>query len=365
MKKMACIILAVLLMMISVPVTAVNDDPATLSEFSDKDFMMFFREWGIGIPEEQNMQQEWIAFVKNIVKTVERFPDAAFPYNNTEILEFANRIKTIVNDYYDVNYTAKDDITSHVGTDGARDGNSFQISVTNILQDNTVDGEWQEEYLNYNCYAYAIFRSNQVNPGFTSQAFDHTASITEIAELVKGDLEHLGWKVLYSGETKPVASSALCKQIICVRKDTDGSFNAAGQRIYDYHFMRQQPNGDWYHKPGNTNPLKYNHSPDNGLIWVSEGKRENYYFRDPSLTYESNIVYITFCMHDYEYRYCHTSNGVHYHINTCTVCGNTKGSRLQCIYAPGSNTCRICGQNKNFIVTSLGREIYQKFKDIA
>ena len=107
MKKMACIILAVVLLMISVPVTAANDEPAILSEFSDKDFMMFFRERGIGIPEEQNMQQEWLVFVKNIVKTVERFPDATFSYNNTEILEFANRIKTIVNDYYDVNHITK------------------------------------------------------------------------------------------------------------------------------------------------------------------------------------------------------------------------------------------------------------------
>lgn len=113
--------------------------------------------------------------------------------------------------------------------------------------------------------------------------------------------------------------------------------------------MKKEADGNWYHKPGQTNPLRYLHTPSNGRLWVSEvcyGEKQ-LYFRYPYITYDSEIMYIEYITpHEWEYTY----SGSDKHTNKCTICNIEE--TLSCEYEYRSNgdgthtgTC-VCGNVK-------------------
>lgn len=137
----------------------------------------------------------------------------------------------------------------------------------------------------YNCYAYAIDKADdneRYNPGmFSGAQYNNNLTIEEIAELVKDDLNALGFNYVkvtnvYSPPTGNLFSG---ENLICVRRGAS-----------DFHFM-VYISGSWYHKPGNSGVLKYNYQPTNYRIWTNEGYRHGSAY-DYIYTYDSEIYYI-------------------------------------------------------------------------
>lgn len=158
-----------------------------------------------------------------------------------------------------------------------------------------------------------------------------------LAMLVVNDLEALGYENV---EIADIYDTSAHKQVICVRKDDDGYFDWGYlSTIKDYHFMRQDINGSWYHKPGRTNPLKYKYSPSDSVPWICEFYDGNVYGCDSRISYDSLIWYVVYDISDHEYEYepCSSSQ----HILTCTICGDTEGSAMSCVYLNGF--CKFCG----------------------
>lgn len=252
---------------------------------------------------------------------------------------------------------------------------------SSILEDNTVYGSWSDSYLTYNCYAYAIGRDDWIEPGvldWTNQGndkddyyYNQLANIQTIAGWVKDDLESLGYTVIKVSTARPIISVTDTLKLICVRKDEDGTSSLLGT-TYDFHFMKLEKDGNWYHKPGKTNPLKYKYTPSNTRVWTSEGYGYNAlhtalcYSRNEDKTYDSTIYYNEYeTAHTWTYSYCGTNDGTHQHIKTCSGCGETSGSATACTYKATSSNCTVCGHNKDLIVTSLGNGGYTKMDDIA
>ena len=100
----------------------------------------------------------------------------------------------------------------------------------------------------------------------------------------------LGYGGINVTSTRPYNLEAN-EKLICVRIGDE-----------DFHFMRYDTDGSWYHKPGPTDILKYNWQPDdkiwNGVeyaerIWTNESSLSGVIY-EPDTTYDSEIYYITY-----------------------------------------------------------------------
>ena len=330
MRKLFAFILA-LTMVVSVgsPVLVSAEDTAALSEMSIEECIAFLKANGVEIPDELYTELEWGVFAKEIIAQVEEDPNVAFPFGYSVLLQFANDIRFAVIKYYNM------------------DGNVYSVQAMEetSLQDNTVYGSWSDDYLNYNCYAYAIGCYDRiVNPGtFSNNAISMDTSISGIAGSVRTDLQALGYTVLSVSNTMPAVTVSDHTHLICVRKDVDGVIMVEGGMailLKDYHFMRLGQDGNWYHKPGQTNPLRYKYTPSNDRIWVVESYDGESYDRVEGWTYDSEIYFIGYTTpHTYEYAMC----GNEQHILTCTICGQTTGSASACVYV--NDYCTSCGRH--------------------
>lgn len=350
MKKILCVVLALAMaLVIPFSVSASSSEIEILSDLSDEKLIEFLKEREVSIPEKFEDEIDWAPFIRGIIECVEENPNVTFAFGYTVPLLFAEDIKTAVNEYYG---------TSNVST-------FAQKSSSNILQDNTVYGSWSSSYSNYNCYGYAIGYYDLIDPGMIkwidngntkeSYIYNDVANIYTIAEWVKTDLESLGYTVSKFTTTLPSTDVTSHTNLICIRKDLDGIYYY-GAILYDYHFMRLGMDGNWYHKPSTTNPLKYKYVPSNDRVWTNEGYDgvEKQYFRYDEHTYDSVIHYIEYTTpHTWAYVYCGTTDGVHMHISTCTICGATTGSKAACMYKSGSDNCLTCGHSKSSTVTSV------------
>lgn len=154
------------------------------------------------------------------------------------------------------------------------------------LQDNTPIGSWNDSYDNYNCYAYALERTSGLQPGYLSgDHFSMTMSISAMADVVLSDLDSQGYWG-YTTTTKPTSLPDSHFHVIAMRKDNDN---------VDYHFMRPYSLtlNSWSHKPGRTQPLKWNYSSPNSAIWTNECVYKGMTYA-PDVTYESEIYYIVY-----------------------------------------------------------------------
>ncbi len=154
------------------------------------------------------------------------------------------------------------------------------------LKDSTALGTWNDSYRNYNCYAYSIGQTSGLQPGEKSNTyFSMSMSIAEMADVVVKDLDALG----YWGSKTATKPSALPDQyfrVICIRKDMDNE---------DYHFMRPQGASlnTWAHKPGGTQPLKWNYATPAARVWTNEAVAYGRTY-PPNISYESDIYYILY-----------------------------------------------------------------------
>ena len=162
--------------------------------------------------------------------------------------------------------------------------------------------EWNAEMVNYNCYAYAIdYMENGVlkgcDPGFKcGRVYDDGASIGDMAILVSGDLNALGYNCILEQTNRPT-SLGNWSNIIAMRKDTTyDALREIADGIYepfnDYHFAKMKSDG-WYHKPGPTAVLKFRSAPDNGTVWTNECIALSGH-GVATISYDSTIIYMSY-----------------------------------------------------------------------
>lgn len=317
-----CLLLALLLCMGVATVNAAEEHP--LSEMSDEDCIAFVSEHGIAIPQWYDTDLEWAPFIRMVISMVEKDPNVSFGFGHTDLLMFAEGIKVAV-------------IESGAISKGTRASGS---STTNILEDNWVVGSWSNSYENYNCYAYAIGQTIMIDPGYYSNnSCDGITNPNTIATYIKADLEALGYTGVYISSALHTSSGH--EKAICVR--TGIWYNEHGRYdVKDYHVMRCETDGYWYHKPGWTNPLKFKYAP-NYKTWYYEAFDGTTYKRDESAKYTSAIWYVMYTTQCH-YEYTYQSDGKH--IQKCTTCGQTQGNLQSCVYV--NNICRLCGHYGGF-----------------
>lgn len=188
------------------------------------------------------------------------------------------------------NYDQSNELLRNLGevlTDLGMNTNSARsIRSTYTLQDNTVIGSWSDSYQYYNCYAYALGKTSGLQPGAKSgEYFSLTMSITDMANVVLDDLATEGYWG-FTMTTKPTSLPDEYFRIIAMRKDTSN---------VDYHFMRPY-NGSlnvWSHKPGGTQPLRWNYTSPGATTWNNERVKNGVAFA-PTVTYESTVCYILY-----------------------------------------------------------------------
>ena len=260
---------------------------------------------------------------------MEADPAISFPFNYSVFYQFANEIKKAVNEYYGISEYVIPRQTA--GITELRDSETFT--------------SWDDRYLSYNCYAYAIGHyDDRIDPGdLAERYFSVNMDVDEMAQNVKEDLLELGYTVLSVSDIMPTVPVSAHTHLICIRKDLDGYLlegTGASSRIIDYHFMRLDPDGYWYHKPGGTEPLRYLYLPTNDRPWINEGRgASGELFQYLQWTYDSEIYYILYHSHAYAYEMC----GDEQHILVCTICGQTSGTASDCVYV--NDYCTSCGRH--------------------
>lgn len=175
------------------------------------------------------------------------------------------------------------------------------------LQENELVQIINNSFIAYNCYTYAIEREEQneaKDPGdFSGFTYDiETVTVSRLAQLIKNDLEALGFQSVYISLTCPVNISNL--KVICVRKGYD-----ATNDFYDYHIMKLD-NGAWYHKPGKESILKYKYQPTANLDWKNEYVNKYGSASFTNMIYSGDIYYISYYPTTYNItnNYCEIAN---------------------------------------------------------
>lgn len=309
MKKKICLIVVIMLTFsLLVPATAI--ETVQLSSLSDDEIVEFLVDFGVDLPDVYTEGTSWMTFIRFVIEIVEEDPSTRFVFEDFNHQELACEIKVAVNAYYGVTETA---LTSNART-------------TATLQDSTVLGEWDDVYETYNCYGYAIGVYRRLSPGQLawensgaagSFYYDWTQDVSVVAGWVKNDLESLGYDVCEPTTTMPETEVTAHVRLICIRTDTYGE---AYYQSMDFHLMKLEEDGCWYHKPGGTIPLMYNYVPTTSRIWLGECWDEDGYNPNRLVSYTSDIYFIEYTI-PYEYTYEYTDSSTH--TRTCQYCGET------------------------------------------
>jgi RHS repeat-associated protein len=138
---------------------------------------------------------------------------------------------------------------------------------------------WTKAMMNYNCYAYAIGRTDlRMNPGYFSDS-KFKLNIDTLKDYVCADLKKLGYN------SKPVE-----KTYKPTSKETMIALRIGPS---DYHFMKRMSDGSWTHKPGQTAIIKLIGNPWDYTKWYGE-----YYYDGKwgvnNTYYDSKIYYIVY-----------------------------------------------------------------------
>lgn len=177
-----CTIFIVLTAILMVKTIDVNQSTALAQadsfETEDTEYIEYLIANDIEIPEEYFGDRTRLNnIIKEIIDLVQADSSCAFPYSDDKLLNFAEDIRNLIID------KDKNSSSSNVS---ARLSNVFQSNYT--LQDSTLVSN--SGSLNYNCYAYAIDRtenppqyitSKQYQPGdFSGDDFNMDMSIEQI-----------------------------------------------------------------------------------------------------------------------------------------------------------------------------------------
>ncbi|MCL2062464.1 MAG: leucine-rich repeat domain-containing protein [Firmicutes bacterium] len=260
-----------------------------LSEMTDRESVEFIVDNGIKIPDELAIEPDFGSYVKILIETVEANPYYTPAVSWDVAHNFVESVKELVNNHY-----------SRVEERSSQSPSPTRYTLSdNWVQNSSGQwvssgGAWNSSWINYNCYAYGIQRTEyppQYSTGFQYQpgdfagtgVFTNSISIYNLALIVKDDLEFLGNTVSVS--LNQPTSLGTDEQLIAIRRTNNSP--------HDYHFMRyNQADGWWYHKPGNTAILRYKHHPS-AQNWSNE---YSWYGTEDSgsIVYNSAVYYITF-----------------------------------------------------------------------
>ena len=163
MKKFICFVAFLLaFLFVSFNLISVKGDDRLLSEMTEDECLEFIVDNGVTIPQSYTNSPILKQFVKNTITYVENNPDAEFAYNFIDSLTLAEAIKDVVNEYYD-----------NIGFNRVVDNRGlFDILENSMVWDNGVwsysHGDWKPKWVSYNCYAYAINRSESPSQYFSA-----------------------------------------------------------------------------------------------------------------------------------------------------------------------------------------------------
>ena len=267
----------------------VKGDDRLLSEMTEDECLEFIIDSGVTIPQSYVNSPVLKQFAKNTITYVENNPDAKFTYNFIDSLKLAEAIKDVVNDYYD-------NLNIIRGSRGEITVSALENSmIWNNGSWSFYYGNYKDKWDNYNCYAYAINRSeypaqytisDQYQVGDFSNSGSFVAGVTtvyDLASIVEDDLESLGMTNISIDNALP-PDIGPNQRLIALRVGYS-----------DYHFMKYDPITDaWYHKPGQTAVLKYIREMTNSWIWTSEAFNGARLTNNDSLYYDSPILFITY-----------------------------------------------------------------------
>ena len=292
---------------------SINTDEDLLSEMSWEDQLVILEAYGVvfteSFPPEGHKE-----FIQSTIASAEKDGSYILVVNSPVTKMIGEQIVNAVNEYY--------------GRKGITTKNSDAFFLRG-LNDSTILGTWSDSYYVYNCYAYAVGKTDDFYwPGMYHDVpnktnFDISKPISVLALHVKHDLlsSHYSYNCVKITNTKP-SSFQTGQKCICIRKSTD-----------DFHFMKLSSNGNWLHKPSWTNPLKYKYVPSYSRAWTNEA-----YGKDPYTgimtyypvyeTYNSYLRFITFqTNHTVNYGYTgesYHSGAFHYYKygDICQECGD-------------------------------------------
>lgn len=100
MKKIICIILVFVAMVsLSMSASAANSEQMVLSELTEDECIAFIKEKGVEIPDGFGDESVWGVFIKEVISQVEEKPNTGFLYENSILLDFAEEIQRVVNEF--------------------------------------------------------------------------------------------------------------------------------------------------------------------------------------------------------------------------------------------------------------------------
>lgn len=306
----ALILFSIMVLVMPVYVNAATSDNIdVISELSDQEILEFLDAYDVEIPGGSENISEWIDFIRQTIRYVELNPSIYFSYNFTVTQEFAEKIQLAVLEYY--GYT---DMVSNF---------TSRISDTYTLQDSTVYGSWDHTYLYYNCYSYALGRTDSPwNPGNLSGIYySSLPTLSQLRQYVQLDLETLGYGCVKTSTVRPTASSIPSgAKVFCLRSGS-----------VDYHFMKYYSTM-WLHKPGRTQLLEWNYTSPGAKNWTNEHVIDGVAYEGDT-EYTSTIYYFTLrTNHSYTTQHLtgeeYHSNGRHYYKVEiiCDNCGKSSAT---------------------------------------
>lgn len=288
---------------------SLNQQERSVLDMSESEYIDFLIANGIQIPDSVNDDIDFRYYIENIIQASHRSSRSSYLAQ-----DIVDEIQALVDDYQAIVAEQK----------------SFSDTNKNTLENNLVwyngqwsstGGDWDDNYLNYNCYSFAIGKTDEryrypgQHSGVEWIGYMKTYSVSQMAEFVKDDLIALGdYENVSVFNFEPIIQP--WQTLICIRRG-----------IFDYHFMKYDPvSGYWEHKPGPTAPLRYLYHPED-MIWVSEYSEYgvSYSVKDQldnneiPIVYDSDIYYITYERSPFET----TISG-----NTCTITGVKQGITL-------------------------------------
>lgn len=262
-----------------------NENGVLLSSLDYEKCRNFLLNQGVSIPEELSGID-----LPKLFADLESNPDMVVSLGWTTLADFIEEVRFVVKSHYGISTAPSARVLAY----------TLQYSTLYSWNATTMP--------NYNCYAYAIGRTSDCQPGdFSNQSYNHSSNIDAVATMIKDDLTgDLGYNCVKVQSNRPTSTSGWTN-VIAVRKDTTGDFYG----FNDYHFAKLS-SSNWYHKPGGAAVLKFISPPSNSVDWTNEAYDGTYH--EPTITYDSDLRYLSYKSSHGDTTY--TWTGEHYHSGT-------------------------------------------------
>lgn len=320
MKRMLCFLFALCMLVSAIPsasVKAIGEEKQVLSSLDNESCYEMLTANGFVFPEELcQSKKEEIVLNGGLRKAVSYLE---------EDLNYGSTVSHPIR--YAIYESLREAVINYYGYDTNTVQNVAR-SMLYTLQDSDVAVSWNSNMKNYNCYAYALGRTDAFyEPGeFVEEGYDDDDGVSVLADLTKQDLQVLGYNCVKTQSYRPTSYGSW-SNIMALRRETENEFN----NLFDFHFAKLSASDlTWLHKPGSTGILRFKNAPSNSVEWSNESYN-GVEMVAPNTWYDSNIVYIL-----YKTNHGGTTRvwtGEHYHsgtqhyylyANVCSDCGDYK-----------------------------------------